>query len=267
MARIENQRLLVWCNTEEHLKATVFDAVVFALKLELEICFFANAHSEKEKTLLQQRIQLYAELVKKDIPALSVSTLLLEGKLVNLMPELVAKYNSVLLFCGNKMTSYLMKAFYQSGFPFFFSKKENTLAPAFKHVLIPIDYRKTSKEAALWGSYTGRFLNADITLLKAHETDAEQKNKVDTHAAFVKRLYGQFLFTFRIEQGKSNSWGIHQEASKMAEEFDLLIFAGSSNVSVLDQLLEPFEKRLVNSSLKTPILLLNPQKELCILCD
>jgi len=267
MKQKKDQRVLVWCNEEEHLKTTIIDALFFSLKLGKELCFFANYHSDNEKKMFQQRIQLYAEIIKKDFPSLPVSVLLLEGKLSHLMQELSDKYDSILLFCGDKMTNYLMKAFYKSVFPFFFSKRKNNTQPSFKKVIIPIDFRKNTKEATLWGSYLGRFANSDVCLLKATGKNTDERHKVDEIVAFVQKLYSQFLFKFWVKDGKHNSWGIHSEGLKLADDYDLLIFAGSLNISALDQLFNPFEKKIINSNTQTPILLINPKKELCVLCD
>lgn len=267
MARIQNQRILVWCNEDEHLKNAIFDAVFFSLKLETELCFFANFRSKPEEILFHERVNQYANVVKTDVPELSVSTLLLKGKLQNLMNVLSDQYGAILLFCGNNFRGELVNAFYKSGFPFFFSKKGENVRPKFLNVLIPIDSRSSTKESVLWGSYAGRFFNSDITLLKANETDTDQRNKVEKITAFVRRLYGQFLFSFRFENGQSNSWGIHKEAMKLANNFDLVIFTGSYNVSIVDKVIGTFEKQLINLGGETSILLINPQVELCVLCN
>lgn len=97
MARIEDQRILIYCNREENIKAPILDAVYLALKLEKEVCLFANYTNTKEHQKLKQRVQTYAETIKKDIPNLDISILLLEGTLENLMRELGEKYNSIML--------------------------------------------------------------------------------------------------------------------------------------------------------------------------
>lgn len=265
MAKIEDQRILIWCNLEENLQKTIVDAVYLAIKLEKEVCFFANYTQDKEHNRLSVQLSLYADMVKKDVPDCKVSTLLLKGKLPDLMKELGEKYNAVLFCTGGKMTNNILSAFYRSGFPFYFSDEKQKGESHFKKIIIPIDFRNSTKDSTLWGSYLGRFNQSEIVLLKANEKDSQQKKQVDAIVAFVKKFYSQFFFNFWIADGRSSSWGIHKEAIMQAGDFDLVIFTGSLNVTWLDRLIGPFEKRLVNLSEK-PVLLINPQKEMYVLC-
>jgi hypothetical protein len=265
MAKIEDQRILVWCNSDENLQQTIIDAVYFALKLEKEVCLFAHYKTEKEKTKLLSRISTFANVVKKDIPQLNVTTLLLAGNLDHLIRDLGEKYNTIMLCFGGKLTNQLLKAFYKSGFPFYFSKTTGHAERKFKKIIIPIDFRNNTKDATLWGSYLGRFNQSEITLLKANEKDTDQKQKVDSIVAFVKKFYNQFIYNYWLVDGDKNSWGIHNEAVTKSIDYDLLIFTGSLNVSLADQIIGPFEKRMIKKSV-TPVLLINPQKEMFVLC-
>jgi hypothetical protein len=266
MAKIEDQRILVWCNRDENLQQTIIDAVYFALKLEKEICLFAHFKTEKEKRILQNRISTYADVVKKDIPQLSVTILLLKGKLHRLIRDLGEKYNTVMLCFGGNLNNRLLKAFYKSGFPFYFSRGSDQHENKFRKIIIPVDFRNNTKEATLWGSYLGRFNQSEIVLLKATDKDPDLKQKVDTIIAFVKKFYNQFLFNYWINEGVKNSWGIHLEAVSKSIDYNLLIFTGSLNVTLADQIIGPFEKRVIKKSISTPVLLINPQKEMYVLC-
>jgi hypothetical protein len=266
MAKIEDQRILVWCNSDENLQQTIIDAVYFAMKLEKEICLFAHYLTEKEKNVLQTRISTFADVVKKDIPQLSVTILLLKGNLDQMIRDLGEKYNTVMLCFGGNLSNKLLKAFYKSGFPFYFSRGNNQQEIKFKKIIIPVDFRNNTKDATLWGSYLGRFNQSEIVLLKAADKDADLKQKVDSIIAFVKKFYNQFIFNYWITEGKKSSWGIHSEAVDKSIDYDLLIFTGSLNISLADQIIGPFERRMIKKSTNTPVLLINPQKEMYVLC-
>ncbi len=266
MAKIENQRILLWCKHETGLHTTLIDAAQMALILEKELCFFANYSNQKEKAELEKRVQVYANTVKADIPDLNVSVLLLKGKLKNLMEPLGEKYNSIMLCCSGKLHYSLLKAFYKSGFPFYFSH-ENNNKQAFKKIIIPVDYRNSTKESVLWGSYFGRFNQSDIVLHAAdHQNDSGLQYRVDEIIAFARKLYGQFTFNFWTDKGLSGSFGIHREAMKLSEAYNLLIFTGSYNVTLFDYLIGTFEQRIVKRR-RSPVLLINPRREMYVLCD
>jgi hypothetical protein len=267
MAKIEDQRILVWCNQEENLQQTIIDAVYFALKLEKEVCLFANYKTSKKQVILQKRILAFANIINKDIPQLSVTTLLLKGNLDHLIKDLGEKYNTILLCFGGNLSNRMLKAFYKSGFPFYFSRKNKQTETKFKKIIIPVDFRNNTKDATLWGSYLGRFNQSEIVLLAATDKNPDLKQKVDTIIAFVKKFYDQFSFNYRINNGLKNSWGIHDEAVAKSADYDLFIFSGSLNVSLVDRVVGPFEKRMVNNSITTSVLLINPQREMYVLCS
>jgi hypothetical protein len=265
MAKIEDQRILVWCNSNENLQQTIIDAVYFAMKLEKEVCLFAHYKTEKEKANLHNRISTFADIVKKDIPMLNVTILLLKGNLDQIIRDLGEKYNTIMLCFGGYLTTQLLKAFYKSGFPFYFSRSINNGQSKFKRIIIPVDFRNNTKDSALWGSYLGRFNQSEIVLLKASDTDQDLIQKVDSIVAFIKKFYNQFIYNYWVTNGEKNSWGIHNEAILKSSDYDLLIFTGSLNVSLLDQIIGPFEKRMIRKS-AAPVLLINPQKEMFVLC-
>ena len=266
MAKIEDQRILIWCNQEKGLQGIILDAVYFALKLEKEICLFGNYRSDKEKRIVYQRTQAYARTIKKDMQNLDVSTLLLEGRLADLMSTLGETYNTILFCCADKINQPILNALYKAGFPFYFWKVTTVKKSRFEKILIPIDFRNSTKDATLWGSYLGRFNESRIQLLVANDkNDNDLRQKVDQITTFVNKFYSQFFFHFSFEKGKSGSWHIHKEALKNIADFDLLIFTGSLNVTFIDRLFGPFEKRIVNRS-NTPVIITNPQKEMYVLC-
>lgn len=267
MAKIEDQRILVWCNNQQNLIRAVFDAALLSLKLEKELCLFANFSKRDECKELTDRVNNLAAIVKNEIPKLEVTVLVLEGKLLDLIKPLGESYNTILLCFACKMNYKLLKAFYRARFPFFFAKNDGMKANPFQKVLIPVDFRESTKDALLWGSYLGRLNQSDVILLKASDKyDSDLQAKVNRSVESTQKLYQKLAFNYQIENGKVGSWRIHAEAMKKSEAFDLMIFSGSLNVTPLDYVLGPFEKRIINNS-KCPVILINPQKEMYLICS
>jgi hypothetical protein len=69
--------------------------------------------------------------------------------------------------------------------------------------------------------------------------------------------------------GKSSSWGICKETLNRSAEWkgDLMIFSGSSSITLLDLLIGLPEKRIVLRAGNLPIMLINPRKDICMMCD
>ncbi|MBN2805496.1 MAG: hypothetical protein JXR22_02475 [Prolixibacteraceae bacterium] len=267
MSLIENQRIGVWMNHCDPIGPCLLEAVYLSIKLEKEVCLFACYSGEKEKQHYEKKASLYAETILKDIPGIRVTNLIRKGSLKNMVKQLGDEENFVLLCFNQKINKQILQAFYRSGFPFYISKSNESSTSLFKKIMIPIDFRNNTKTATLWGSYLGRFNQSDILLYTANDRkDDDLQAKVESIIAFVRKFYGQFFFNFGFHQGESNSWKIHQEALKASEHHDLYIFTGSLNVTLLDWMIGPFEKRIVNQS-EISVLMINPQKELYVLCD
>lgn len=172
-----------------------------AVKLDKELCLFANYTTNNEKKAYEQLINNYATTIRTDLPNLPISTLIIEGKLKELVLVLSDNYEAIMFFCGCKLTKHLLTAFYNSKIPFFFSKYRNNNTPTFNQLLIPIDYRKNTKQALLWGSYMGRFANSTVNLLPANDSDSYNNEKVNENIAFAHKLYSQFTFNYTITKG------------------------------------------------------------------
>ncbi len=263
----KEQKIIVWCNTTHQLKNAILDAIYLASVFKKDLCLFANYKNQKEKKELDERIQHYASFIHEKMPALIFSTLLLEGKLKNLIFSLGSDYNCIVLCCGSRMDNKLLQAFYKAQFPFFFSSEtvSDFTNGKFKTLCIPVDFRESTKDALIWSSYFARFNGSLIHLLAANEqTDPQQNNKVESNINAALNLFEKINHTPKITHSKKSSWKIHNEAFK--QNSDMIIFSGSYYVTFFDRLIGSFEKRLINKH-KQPLLLTNPRIENYILCD
>ncbi|HKK82311.1 MAG TPA: hypothetical protein VJ909_08680, partial [Prolixibacteraceae bacterium] len=77
----KEQKIIVWCNTSNHLKNAILDAIYLASVFKKDLCLFANYKNAKQKQQLEYRIQNYASFINQNLPSLSFGTLLLKGKL------------------------------------------------------------------------------------------------------------------------------------------------------------------------------------------
>ena len=135
--------------------------------------------------------------------------------------------------------------------------------------MVPIDFRKASKDTSLWASYFGRFNKANINLIYARETERERAAKLTRNLNFFRKFLSSLNVSHRVYSGKTTSWGIYEEAISRTDEFlgDLLIISGSSNVTLIDLIVGLPEKKLLRKAGKLPVLMINPKKDICVLCD
>jgi len=73
----------------------------------------------------------------------------------------------------------------------------------------------------------------------------------------------------QLVAGKTSSWRICEETLENASAMhgDVMIFSGSTSISLLDLLVGLPEKKIVQKAGPLPILLINPRKDICMICD
>ena len=263
----KEQKIIVWCNTSNHLKNAILDAIYLASVFKKDLCLFANYKNAKEKKQLEERIQHYASFIHKSIPSLTFSTLILKGKLKEIIIPLGNEYNGIILCCGSKVSNKLLQSFYKSQFPFFFSsdRVSGFKNGKLKTITVPVDFRESTKDALIWASYFTRFNGSSVQLLTANDkSDSQHEGRVKNNINSAIRFFDKINHTPIIDYSNKSSWTIHQEAFK--QKSDLVIFSGSYYVTVFDKLIGSFEKRLINKH-NLPVLLTNPRIENYILCD
>jgi hypothetical protein len=136
-------------------------------------------------------------------------------------------------------------------------------------VLVPLDYRKATKDTALWASFLGRLNKALVQIVYAHEKDMEQANLIIKNLNFFKRFLSNLKVKHQAVEGKTSSWGIFSETLKSASQLggDVMIIAGSASISLLDIIIGLPEKKVISKSGDLPILIINPRREICMVCD
>jgi hypothetical protein len=86
-------------------------------------------------------------------------------------------------------------------------------------------------------------------------------------------FFKKFLSSLNVRHheiaGKSSSWGICNETLERAEEWlgDMMIFSGSTSITLLDLMIGLPEKRIIKKAGNLSVMLINPRKDICMMCD
>lgn len=269
MSNSAGQKIIVICDFSDRMKEVVVHGARMADVLRKELCITAIWKNNEQKKLFQEKLIQTSQRLKSTLPSLEVSWLLLQQSLHGNMQKLVDEYEAVLVVLHHADASWAMKAFRQSSIAFLFVNGEMPRFLSYKNVLVPIDFRKASKETSLWASYFGRFNRSQVQLIYAHETEREQAAKLTRNLQFFQKFLSSLHVRFHVVEGRSTSWGICDEALNRANELegDLMIFSGSSAISLLDLLIGLPEKKIIKRAGFMSVLMINPRKDICVLCD
>jgi len=263
------QKIIVICDFSERMKEVIIHGARMADMLKKELCLTAIYKDKAQKNEIQDKIIQTTRNLKSNLPQLSISWLLLQKSLRDNMQKLVDEYNAVLVVLHHEDINWVLKAFQRSSVAFLFVNSEIPRFLSYKNVLVPIDYRKASKETSLWASYLGRFNRSQVQLIYAHETNNEDAGRLMKNLEFFKKFLSSLNVRHHEIAGKSSSWGICNETLERAEEWlgDMMIFSGSTSITLLDLMIGLPEKRIIKKAGNLSVMLINPRKDICMMCD
>lgn len=137
-----------------------------------------------------------------------------------------------------------------------------------QHVIMPVSYDRSDKEAAIWVSYWARFNNSRITLLAATEKYHEAETNVAQNILFIKQLFDRLKLTCEIEKGTASSARIAEEAinTSAQEGNSLVAITTTKYYSIANYFMGPKELHLIKNKQQVPIFCVNPRKDLYVLC-
>jgi hypothetical protein len=269
MPNSSSQKIVVLCDFSDKMKEVIVHGVRMADVLKKELCLTAFWKKKEEKLALQENLAQTSRVLKATLPSLEISWLLLQKSLISNMQKLIDELESVLFVLHQTDIGWAMGAFRESSVAFLFVKGEEPRFLSYKNVLVPVDFRKASKDTSLWASYFGRFNKAQVSLIYAHETEREQAAKLTRNVNFFRKFLSSLNVSHSVSAGKATSWRIYDEAIDRIDEFngDVLIISGSSNITLIDLIIGLPEKKLLRKAGNLPVLMINPKKDICVLCD
>lgn len=225
--------------------------------------------SNQGKEQVWQTLESYRNVVSGLIPSLPVSSIILSGKAEIFMEELADTNEAVLIVTRRAAYPKLSKILRASPIPFLFVDEKQAAIPEYKKIILPIDLRKESKDAILWSSYFARFNSSLVDVLAATDKVKENARSVTKNLLSVKNLFAKFNLGVKFFKGKKSSLKIQFEALEHAaqSDADLLIILGSSYISFFDVIIGLPEKKILKKAGDLPVLVINPRKDMYILCD
>lgn len=269
MSDSTEQKVIAVCDFSEQMKDVIVHAARIADILKKELCLLALWQKTAERELIHQNMAATSRTLKKNLSGLQISSLVIKGTLRENMLKLAKDYNTVLVVLHQSEIKKSLPAFRESYVAFLYVNGGEAENLTYRNVLVPLDYRKASKESALWASYLGRFNRSEVLVVHAHESNSDQAKQISKSMTFMQKLFHNLNVSHRFIAGKSSSWGIFKETLSISAAVDgnVMIFAGSTYISLIDRIIGLPEQKIVSRAGRLPVLLINPKREACVLCD
>jgi len=173
--------------------------------------------------------------------------------------------NDFKFFLKNNIFSWILNA----KIPTFIIGDKTSTNTDYSNIILPIDYKKESKEKMIWASYFGRFNNAVVQLIPATEKEGIFMKTIRNTLLFTKKMFSQFIFNYKIHKSKLSSKHIDEEAFKVSttNESDLVVLMTGKAQGIFFLRYDSTKIKHYINTYPNPILLINPMKDYYLPCD
>ncbi len=270
MAEHKEQKIMVFTELDQNDQGLIRHGIKLAFVFKKELCLVYNLAKPKSKKAphAKQQIVAYANLVKKEIPALRVSTMVLSEHR-SLLPNVLAERHEGIILVANALNFRKYTAMLsESPVPMLFVHPQSTI-DSYKQLVQTLDLRKENSDASLWCSYFGRFNTAEVVIVAASDKTKEAKQAIAKNVLLTKKLYEKFNIQHKVYKGTGSSFRNAYEALELAlaSNCDLFVMLGSSGITPLDYLVGLPERKIMKRAGKLPVMIINPRRDNYILCD
>lgn len=138
-----------------------------------------------------------------------------------------------------------------------------------KNVAVSIDFKKESKDKAIWSSYFPRFGGSRMHILYYDYKDEFLRAKWYANMTQLHKLYSSLDISFEphIIESKSTYMDINALRYAAANGYGMLIAVTTKEKDGLEFFVGVQEQRTIVNDERIPILFLNPREDLYVLCD
>lgn len=270
MSEYKDQKIVVLTQLDDNDKSLILNGIKIASMFRKELCLVHNypPKEKKKHTEFKTLLQNYLATVKKELPQLKTSVLVLSKKTGDLPQVLADDYEAIIVVTGTGQFKNYSKAISETPVPFLFVNPGAEVSE-FNRVILPVDLRSEISDSAVWSSYFGRFNNAEMVVVAANEKGKDEQRRVAKNVVLTKKLFQKFNIGHKIYKGQKSSWRNAFEALDFAQSSDanLFVVLGSSAVTPLDYVIGLPERKIIKQANGLPILYINPRRDNYVLCD
>ena len=170
------------------------------LERGMTLAYFDNEKNEDE-SFLQTKYETF--IVDEDVDA---NFHIIKGKPEKGFEEVVPLVNAIIVVACINTTdknslfapSRLLKILHHSRIPYLLVNDDLKQPELYKHLVLPVDSTKESKEKVLWASYFGRFNESKVTVLAGHYKDEYLIKYLNNNLKFINKMFNDFEINFEV---------------------------------------------------------------------
>jgi nucleotide-binding universal stress UspA family protein len=260
-----NLIMVTWDFTEKSVYA-VEHAVQMSSMVNGEI---AVVHIvKKDQEIADAEKKMKAEVLQKfSDPALKFSFIVRSGSIFHTIGDLAAERNALLVVMGTHgivgmqkfLGSWALKVIASSKAPFIVVQESPKSEPL-KNIVLPINYKRETKECVSWTHFFSRKFGTKFHLFRAKYSDSNFRKGLDSNMFFITKYFNSkaIKFEFQIAVGE-NDFGKETIQYAKTVDADAILLMTTRDIGFADYVLGPQEQYIIANSERIPVICINPR--------
>jgi len=271
---VESDVILVPTDFTEVADFAVRHANHLARIFRKEICLLHVVESglltsEKAKEQKEEETnRRLAEQAEKNVAASGIPTRFLakRGNIFDTIGAIADEINAALVVMGTHgvigmqhvVGSKALRVITNANRPFVVVQKKDIGAQGYKHIVLPIDFSRETKQKLLWAVELSKVFHSTFHILADHESDEYAARAVNNNMAYAENFLRESGCEFTVSKAPKGDFT--KETIRFAKErnADLIIIMTNQNRELSHYIIGPYEQNVIANEEKIPVMTLNP---------
>jgi nucleotide-binding universal stress UspA family protein len=265
MEHEKNLIMVTWDFTEKSMFA-VEHAVQMSSMMMGEI---AVVHIVKKEFEIRDAEKRMTNEIRKKFndPSLAFKFIVRAGSIFHTIADVAAEINAVLLSWGTHgivgmqkfLGSWALKVVASSKAPFIVVQ-ESPKSEALKNIVLPVNYKKETKECVAWTQFFSKKFGTRFHLFRAKYSDSNFRKGLDSNLFFLTKYFNSKAIKFEAQSAVGES-DFGKETVQYAKQVDAdaILLMTTRDIGFTDYVLGPQEQFIIANNEKIPVICINPR--------
>jgi nucleotide-binding universal stress UspA family protein len=259
----KKKTLLVPWDFSEVAKSALGHAIKVSKILNADITLL-HIGKEDDNTIVRMNESVSECLQLKNI---NINWQIREGSIFTTIKETAEQLGAIFVVMGTHgmtgvqklLGSKALKVIAESNVPFIVVQK-SPADVAFRHIVMPVDFTKESKEKLRWADFIARHFNIKMYLFVPTISDNTLLKKTKANLAFAKNYLDERKIQYEIVASKTKG-KFSDQTIAFAEEIsaDLIMIMTTKNIGIADYIFAADEQAIIANKPGIPVMCINPR--------
>jgi len=265
---MENEKNLImvtWDFTEKNVYA-IEHAIQMTSLTKGEI---AAVHIVKKEDEIPDAKKRMAEAIRKRFPdpGINFNFVVRSGSIFHTIGELATELNAQMVVMGTHgitgmqkvLGSWALKVIASSKSPFVVVQ-QSPKPEAMKNIVLPINYRRETKEIVAWTQYFARKFGTKFHLFRAKYQDSNYRKGLDSNMFFITKYFTSkgIHFETQLTVGEDD-FGKESILYAKNIDADAIMLMTTRDIGFTDYVLGAQEQYIIANSERIPVICINPR--------